>query len=138
MEISGDDEGAVTHALAKSEKKIEKAGRQGVKSLLEIGTELRLIRESRLYGINYRTFKEYCKERWDLSEGHVTRLIQAAEVIGSLPMGKAVPTSERQIRPLLKLSKPEQRLEAWKSATKLAKTNGQHVTAALVENDHFI
>ena len=77
------------------------------------------IRDSRLYRIEYGTFEEYCKTKWDISTRQANRLIGASETVTTLgPMGPA-PKTESQTRPLTKLKDPEQQREAWQKILEL-------------------
>jgi hypothetical protein len=109
---------------------LEKVIEKGMNHFVEVGTALMIIRDEKLYKDTFRTFKEYCKERWGFSRIQAYRLIKAYNVSGNLlPMGNK-PTSERQLRPLTHLE-PEQQKQVWNQAVKTA-PNGK-VTARHVE-----
>jgi hypothetical protein len=116
---------------------LEEVIQRGKETFVEVGTALSEIRNSRIYRQQFGTFEEYCKERWHFSKTQCNRLIDAAEVVANLtPMG-VTPESERQARPLAKLS-PEQQPAAWEKAREIAKEEGKpvaarHVEAAVVE-----
>jgi hypothetical protein len=99
------------------------------RSLVEAGTALREIRDSRLYRETHRTFEAYCRERWGWTRQHANRTIAAAGVVGEMePMG-SIPTNERQARELAPLSDdPQQAREAWAEAS-----NDSPATAARVK-----
>ena len=62
------------------------------------------IREKRLYRIGFKTFEDYCVERWSFGRRYVNQIIQASEVISNLgPMGPVIPQTESQVRPLTSL-----------------------------------
>jgi len=118
-------------ALEHSEQKIERATRS---AFYEVGTELRHIRDQRLYRERYGTFEDYCQERWEWNKGHVYRLIEAADVMDGLsPIGDILPEREAHVRPLLQLDEPEQRAEAWQSALDAAEKDHDRVKARHVE-----
>ena len=83
------------------------------------------IQRDRLYRETHSNFRDYFKERFDLGKAHLYRLIGAAEVVQNLsPRGDTqnsdvvdntfpLPQSERQARPLTRLS-PEDQRSAWR------------------------
>jgi hypothetical protein len=102
----------------------------------KVGNALLEIRDSELYRQDFKTFEDYCRQRWKMSRFYAHRLIDASEVFNNLlPIGnvadqyecpyrgavgkhicKYAPTHESQVRPLSKLE-PEEQREAWKIAT---------------------
>lgn len=112
--------------LAQLEVKIEK----GLRSYRESGQALLLIRDQRLYP--QATFEAYCLERWGIGKSQAYRLIDAFKVLEDLsPVGDIpLPQSERQVRPLAKLSS-EQRQPAWEAA--VAVSEQRSPTAVEVE-----
>jgi hypothetical protein len=79
------------------------------KTFVEVGLALSEIRDSRLYRANYSTFEGYCRERWGWSRVHAHRLIEAADVVKTLPIGNtAAIATESQARELAKVE-PEKR-----------------------------
>jgi hypothetical protein len=104
---------------------------RGIKAFFEAGQALARIRDLRLYRVEYRTFEDYCQQRWRMERAHAYRLVEAAAVYGNLsPMGDILPANERQIRPLTRLD-PDQQREAWEQAA-LTAPNGR-ITAAHVD-----
>ncbi|WP_236104145.1 hypothetical protein [Sphaerospermopsis reniformis] len=69
--------------LDRLEKKIEK----GLRGFWEVGQSLDQIRDKRLYRQNYKTFEEYCLNRWEFSRRSAYRLIQGASVYENLRRG---------------------------------------------------
>lgn len=105
---------------------------RGLKTFVDVGRALLEIRDSGLYRDGYATFEDYCRERWGMMRAHAYRMIDAASVVDNLsPMGDILPTSERQARPLTRLS-AEQQAEAWTRAVETAPEG--KITAAHVEN----
>lgn len=125
---------------------------RGLKTFYEVGEALLTIRDNRLYRLDYSTFEEYCRERWQMSKTHANRLIGAAGVIANLaPMGvksegdlstivdktdgnfvsnwtqNALPSSERVARAIAHLTPPQQ-VHVWQVASE--RTDGK-VTAAI-------
>jgi protein gp37 len=118
-------------ALEHSEQKIERATRN---AFYEVGTELRHIRDQRLYRERYGTFEDYCQERWEWTAQHVGRLIMSADVVDQIePIGSILPDRESHVRPLLLLDEPDQRAEAWKAALAAAEKDNDRVKARHVE-----
>lgn len=114
--------------------KLEQTIETGLKTFVDVGNALLEIREDRLYRTTHSRFEDYCKARWDFSYTYAYRLIEAAEAVGNiktLPIGKVLPATESQARPLTSLTPDEQR-EAWQKAVDTA-PNGK-VTAEHVQN----
>lgn len=102
---------------------------QGLNTFVDVGNALAAIRDSQLYRASYKTFEDYCRDRWGISRIHAFRMIEAASVADNLlPLGN-IPTSERQARPLTSLE-PDEQIAAWQEAVETA-PNGK-VTAAHV------
>ncbi|PJF23839.1 MAG: hypothetical protein CUN53_20860, partial [Phototrophicales bacterium] len=79
--------------LAEHEARIER----GLKAFYEVGESLRAIRDARLYR-EFKTFEDYCEQRWHLSRRQADRLIAAAEVVDHLrPTGLILPKKENHI-----------------------------------------
>lgn len=126
-------------ALLQHEAVIER----GLKAFMEVGSALTAIRNERLYRQTHETFKDYCRERWQISETYANRTIAASEVVANLkastnntdenltttPIG-VVPANEAQARPLTSLP-PEQQVWAWNVAVQTS-PNG-NPTAAEVQ-----
>jgi hypothetical protein len=111
--------------LADHERVIENARR----SFVALGQALLAIRTERLYVEEFSTFAEYCEARWDLTETHVNRVINAALVaIEATPIGVKI-NSEAIARELVGLDR-EQIRQVWDAAT--ARAAGGRITAALV------
>lgn len=114
--------------LADLETTIER----GLTTFVEVGTALATIRDSRLYRDGYATFEEYCRARWGMTRQAANRLVAASEVATVLEPTGSIPTSERQVRPLVSLEPDEQR-EAWGRANEIAEVEGTRVRARHVE-----
>ncbi|MBH8574927.1 hypothetical protein I8752_18265 [Nostocaceae cyanobacterium CENA369] len=96
------------------ERKVERA-------FFEAGKALAELRDRRLYRSTHRTFEEYCRDRFGHSRQQSNYLIAAAGVYENLTTNgcQILPTSERQVRPLVALTVEEQ-LTCWQSAVKEA------------------
>lgn len=79
------------------------------KNFIEVGEALLAIRDERLYRATHKTFAEYCRGRWKMTDRHANRLIGGTEVAKSFgPMGlkhegEPVEIRERHVRPLVGL-----------------------------------
>jgi hypothetical protein len=61
------------------------------------GCALVKIRDNGLYIQTHSTFREYCRDRWDLGKPHSHRLIGATKVVDNLsPSGDIQPANESQ------------------------------------------
>jgi ParB family chromosome partitioning protein len=122
MEILNIEE---SHELERCEVVIK----QGLQTFIEVGQALMTIKEKRLYRINFKTFEDYCIERWAISKPRAYQLIEAANVmIGLSTIVDVLPKSESQVRPLTSLE-PEIQKEVWKE---VVETHGENITAAKV------
>ena len=108
------------------------------KAFYRIGMALVEIRGSRLYRERYATFEDYCRDRWELSIRYADKLmltVKTMDVLQNTPMG-VLPSNERQVRPLTKLSTPEAQQEAWEMAVESApdgKLTARHVAKVVAE-----
>jgi len=106
--------------------------KQGLKTFVEVGQALMLIREKKLYRVEYGTFKDYCEEKWGFKERRVYELMNSSKVVSNLEncaMAQVLPQNERQARPLTKLE-PELQAEAWQ---KTVEQHGENITQKKVE-----
>ncbi|MBD2439824.1 hypothetical protein [Nostoc sp. FACHB-110] len=109
------------------ERKVERA-------FFEAGKALAELRDRRLYRSTHRTFEEYCRDRFGHSRQQSNYLIAAAGVYENLTTNgcqnaenedlttigcQILPTSERQVRPLVPLELEEQR-SCWQQAVEEA------------------
>lgn len=127
----------VTEALTYMEKEelreFERQIESGLKTFRKVGTALLAIRDGRMYRAEFKTFEDYCRDRWGFNASRARQLIGAAEIAGRIESVTIVtPATESQARPLAVLP-PEQQPEAWKAATDKAATEGRKVTAKDVQ-----
>ncbi|MEO1763657.1 MAG: hypothetical protein AAFR83_17205 [Cyanobacteria bacterium J06629_18] len=107
------------------EKRVERAFYQAGKALKELHSR-------KLYRSTHKNFEEYCKDRFGFERRHSCRLIEAASVIDNLiamcPNGTqnglesetfVLPTSERQVRELVRLV-PSEQFDCWQEAVNIA------------------
>ncbi|WP_254444833.1 hypothetical protein [Anabaena sp. UHCC 0187] len=78
-----EDESSTTLELGTLESRIEK----GLRAFWDIGQSLGQIRDKQLYRQSYKTFDEYCLNRWEMSRRSAYRLIQAALVYENVTRG---------------------------------------------------
>ena len=128
------------------------------RAFYEAGVALRELRDRRLYRSTHRTFEEYCYERFGYTRRRPYQLIEAAIVFENLCTAgtqdqeqddlctngtqknsltadrQVLPTSERQVRDLLKLA-PAKQQEAWQQAVAAAdgKVPSSRVVKGIVE-----
>lgn len=103
-------------------------------NFIEIGKLLTEILDKELYAAKgYRSFVKYVDDDtvFKFTGKHAVRLVRTYRFIESLPVGVSVPTSERQVRPLIKLGFDEAR-EVWIEAQREARREGKPVTGELV------
>lgn len=78
----------MTATLSKVEKsalsECEEIVERGLVSFVEVGNALLRIRNERLYRSEFGTFQEYCEARWQMSDRHAGRMIDAAEISAHL------------------------------------------------------
>jgi hypothetical protein len=116
--------------LARREAVIE----VGLRTFLEVGRELTVIRAQRLYYQDYSSFEQYCEQRWDFDVRHAQRLMVAAATVEAIeqtrPTGR-VPTTERQARELTGLA-PEVAAEVMAKVVKDHDAEGRKITAKTI------
>jgi phage-related protein len=115
--------------LTKAEERIE----LGLKAFVQMGRELRHIRDNRLYrGADDTMFEDYVERRWKMTKAHAYRFIKAAECWENVSKLETpvLPVSESQVRPMTSL-KPSQRQKVWREVVKI--TKGEQPTAEQVE-----
>jgi hypothetical protein len=110
---------------------------RSIGSFIAVGNALLTIRDQRLYRGDFKTFKDYCNDKWGMGKAHANRLISGSRVAANLaPRGdlcapcEIQPTNEAQVRPLTILE-PGQQCEVWEEAVRSA--DGKVVTYRLVK-----
>lgn len=107
---------------------------RGLKTFYEVGDALQTIRDKRLYRVEFATFEEYCKQRWNIAHSRASQLMNAAHMYDDLKTSTTVevilPRTESQARPLACVE-PEHRAEVWQQAVDTAPEG--RMTAAHVE-----
>ena len=117
--------------LTRQHQEDEAIIKAGLKAFYEVGSALIRIRDSKSYKEvdGYKTFEEYCRDKWDMSRPQAYRLIDCNKLIENLsPIGHILPETESQCRELSWL-KPEAQREVWQMVI----DSGQKVTAKLIK-----
>lgn len=95
---------------------LEKIIASGIHGFYEIGSVLIEIQADKLYKSQYKTFEEYCKQRWGMTRDYAYKQIKATRALDNLytnGIQKATsPLTERNLRPLTDLQ-PEQQRDVW-------------------------
>ena len=121
---AGDISERLTAVEVQSLEHYERIIAQGIKTFVEVGHALVIIRDERLYRGSYGTFEDYLRQRWDLSRPYAYQLIDAAGVVENVSaVADIVPVNEAQARPLTGLA-PEQQREVWQQAVETAPPSG--------------
>ena len=127
MEILNIDE---SHELERCEVVIK----QGLNTFIEVGEALFLIRDKRIYRREFKTFEDYCQQKWSMPRQHVNRMISGYKIVNHLePMGSILPESERQVRPLVGLEKDVQ-IAVWNDVVHESIIDNKKITAKMVEH----
>ena len=109
--------------------------REGMASFVEVGQALLEISDKRLYRATHSTFKEYCKDRWEMSAQRAYQLCEAAEAVKALPEKSTIVdkiTTESQARELAKVPEAK-RVEVLESAVSKSAKRGKPLTAASIK-----
>eukprot|EP00803_Ostreobium_quekettii_P009562 evm.model.scf_1662.1 EVM.evm.TU.scf_1662.1 scf_1662:3094-5175(-) len=124
-------QGETSVELTKLEEGVQKEQRS---NFLEIGKLLTEILDNEFYVLKgYKSFVKYIDDEavFRFTGKHAIRLVRTYRFIKSLPRGVCVPTSERQVRPLIKLGFDDAR-NVWLEAQRRTKEDGKPVTGELV------
>ncbi len=129
-------EDTLNEAEALELSSLEASVERALKAFWEIGQALRKILDKGLYRENYKTFSEYCINRWEMSRRTAYYLIEAASVYENVNRGSQIlPANERQARPLTSLT-PEEQQKVWAEVISTApsgKITATHVTKVVKE-----
>jgi hypothetical protein len=102
---------------------------EGIHTFIEVGLALLTVRKDKLYRQKYRSFEQYCRNRWNMSKTHANRMITASTVATQMtPMGVTLP-NERQARALSQDDGDDQP-EAWNEVIQTApngKVTAKHI-----------
>ena len=72
-----------------------------MKSFMAVGKALFTIRNNKLYREQYRSFKEYCTDRWGMSNSHANKLISGSQVAANLGGTCEIQSKDDAARPQL-------------------------------------
>jgi hypothetical protein len=112
----------------------ERAITAGMRSFIEIGRHLGIIKRDELYRVaGFETFAEYAEQRFDLARQHAYRMIDTARIALTLsPNGDKI-ISEFAARELIPLSSDGEKLRAVFDEACL-RSNGKRPSAALLRD----
>ncbi len=130
----------LAHDLAHYESVIER----GLQTFVDVGNALLAIRDNLLYrNRGYKSFDDYCRERWQFERHYANRLIASAKAVKNITDGahghqklNISQIDERKIRPLTRIKEPERQREAWQRAVETApngKPTGEHIKRVVAE-----
>lgn len=113
---------------------LERIIQKGKDTFVEVGTALAEIRDSRIYRATFKTFEDYCQDRWGFTKQTAYQFIEGAEVAVNLKSHNcdSLPSNQGQTRPLAKLP-AEQQPAAWERAQEIAAEESKPVAARHVE-----
>lgn len=102
---------------------------RGLQNFIEVGNALLAVSDKRLYRQTHSTFKQYLKDKWDMTPARAYQLCEAAEVVNGFEKSKILdkPLVESHAAELAKV--PEEKREEVLSK---AKSKGK-VTAATIK-----
>lgn len=110
----------------------------GLRAFVEMGQELRRIRDYRLYrGADDTTFEDYVQRRWKMTRAHAYRFIRAAECYDNVSKLETplLPMTESQVRPIASLPAPTQQI-VWREALTISEgeqPTGEQVLVAVAK-----
>ncbi len=123
----------IDERLAGCEERIASGWLQAARALIEI-------RDEKLYRRGFKTFQQYCTERWGYKKAYTYNLINAAETFDALEQSSIVdfyPSNEAQMRPLALLP-ADKRPEAWRRVVEVAPRQDDgtpKITASFVDGE---
>jgi hypothetical protein len=119
-----------TIALDESKRLIhlEKIIEKGQLTFVEVGEALTEIRDKKLYRCDYKSFEDYCQEKWGWSRNRGLQMIQAAETVAELPEKVVTKvTTETAARAIRKIPQPKRA-----AVVEAVVESGQPVTAKTI------
>lgn len=95
---------------------------KGFETFWEVGQAFIRIRDGRTYRMQFSTFEDYCRIRWDMTARRALQLCSATEIAERLKSKghRFIPAAESVLRPLSVLPEDLQD-EAWAQAVRTAK-----------------
>jgi len=107
---------------------LEKVINRGKKGFVEVGRALAEIRDLRLYKPEFKSFEDYCQEKWGWTKQHAYRLIECAPVVKSNPQV----TSINQARELARVPEAD-RAEVLEAAVEAGPLTARAIREAAEE-----
>lgn len=108
--------------------KLKKVVSENERGFVLAGNALAEIQERKLYHEESLTFEMFCLKNWNWKKAHVYRMIQAASVIKTSPVGDKIKT-ERQARELAKVP-PAKHAEVMKAAASTGRVDSKTIKRA--------
>ena len=141
-DIVGDEDGVRPSMTPYERTQLHEAERlisRGIRSFLEVGRALAVIKERRLYRATHPSFSAYLRDRWGFNRAHGYRLLNSVQLLDELrPIaerrGLPLPDNERQLRLLRKVKDPDRCCDVLEKAQALAGDRGiqyRHVVDAI-------
>ena len=124
---------ALSTVESKDLRSLEQVIERGQKTFLEVGKALLAIKAQKLYRQDFKTFAEYCTDRWGFAKSRAYQMIDAAKVVENVQhVGQiAPPANARQACELAKLP-ADQQANAWADVVDECAERGEPITAAAV------
>lgn len=94
-------------------KQIEETITNGLKSMLQVGESLKIIKERKLYR-DFGTFEKYCETKWGFGRQNAYRIMSAFEThsnLVSIGYKNQLPVTESQYRELNKVQDTDKQVE---------------------------
>lgn len=102
---------------------------RGIRTFVEVGQALAMVRDNRLYRATFATFEEYADQRWNMSRPRAYELMNAAGLVSAIAdTGLPAPANEGQARALARVPE-EDRADVWRET--LDRTEGKPTAAAV-------
>jgi len=136
-EIVPGDEKSLSDSERRALEQCEQIIERGLKTFIQVGRALTRIRDAKLYRLEYRTFEDYCAERWGIERGRAYQIMSAATVaenVRNFRREDPPDIIESHAKELGKLKEPEQQWEAWQRANEQAEQENTKVTAKLISS----
>jgi len=106
--------------------------RRGIETFLEVGQNLAIVRDKKLYRHEHGTFEEYVDAKWHMTKQRAYQLIGAADahhVLASRFDVSTLPTDERAMRELMKVPS-DMVAEVLSVVATKGKVTAKHITEA--------
>jgi len=113
---------------------LERTIQRGLKQYMEVGAALLAIRDEGLYRQQYKTFEEYCAERWSIKRQRAYQLMDASVAGSNLSKIFDTPERESHVEPLTGLEPEAQRIvwEVVQQTAPAGKVTADHVKQVVI------